>query len=77
MGNNASSWHLKGENTCTLNVAATPGGALKTNISKALTEIKAPDGGKTLVIERGGKPVLGGLEKKDPFQRDGCRYGEN
>ena len=29
-----------------------------------------------MVIERGGRPILGGLEKKDPFQKSGCKYGE-
>ena len=75
-GNSASSWHLKGETTSTLNVAATPGGALKLCLSSALSDYRASNGGKTMVIERGGRPILGGLEKKDPFQKSGCKYGE-
>ena len=75
-GNSASSWHLKGETTSTMNVAATPGGALKSKISEALRDVKGPDGGKTQIIERGGKPIFAGIEKRDPFQKQGCAYGE-
>ena len=75
-GNSASSWHLKGETTSTVNIAATPGGILKRTLSEALEKIKAPDGGKTKVIERGGKPVFAGVEEGDPFQKPGCQYEE-
>ena len=75
-GNSASSWHLKGETTCTMSIAATPGGELKTKLSKALEDVRAPDGGKTKVVERGGRPVFAGIEKRDPFQVGGCSYKE-
>ena len=41
---------------------------------ETLKDVRAPDNGKTLVIERGGKPVFSGLEKRDPFQTEGCKY---
>ena len=41
-----------------------------------MSEIRGPDKGRTMVVERGGRAVLGGLEKKDPFQKQGCKYGE-
>ena len=33
-------------------------------------------GAKTLVIEEGGKPLIGFLKKSDLFKRLGCRYGD-
>ena len=75
-GNSAASWLLKGETTSTVNIAATPGGALKQKLTKALENVRAPDGGRTKVLERGGKPVFAGIEEGDPFQKGGCMYGE-
>ena len=62
--------------TCTMNVAATPGGVLKSKISKALEEVRGPDGGKTKVIGRGGKPIFAGIEARDPCPKQGCAYEE-
>ena len=75
-GNSAASWHLKGDTTSTMNVAPTPGGVLKRKLSEALDNLRAPDGGKTKVIERGGRPVFSGIVEGDPFQKEGCQYGE-
>ena len=44
-------------------------------MSETLKDVRAPDKGKTLVIERGGKPVFSGLEERDQFKIEGCRYG--
>ena len=32
---------------------------------------------KTLVIEEGGKPLIGFLKKSDPYKHPGCRYGDS
>ena len=32
------------------------------------------DKGETMVIERGGNPLLSGLKVKDPFSKEGCKY---
>ena len=76
-GNTAATWFLRGENTCTIKVAATPGGALKKEMVKTLENVRAPDGGLTKVVEKGGKPVMGGLQQSDPFKPDGCRFGDS
>ena len=52
-GISAASWHLKGEVTSTLNIAATPGGELKARLSNALADVRGPDKGRTMVVERG------------------------
>ena len=70
-------WYLKGGKTTTFNVPATPGGALKRLMSDTLSGVKAPDMGETMVIERGGRPLLSGLRKKDPFKVEGCTYQNN
>ena len=44
-------------------------------MSNILCGVKAPDSGETMVIEKGGKSLLSGFKKKDPFKLEGCRYG--
>ena len=67
---------MKGNKTTTLTVAATPGGVLKQQMTQALKGVIAPDKGETMVVERGGKSLLSGLKKKDPFSKEGCKYGD-
>ena len=50
---------------------------MKNRLSEALSKVRAPDGGRTKVVERGGKPVFAEIEEGDPFQKGGCIYGEN
>ena len=45
-------------------------------MTHALKVVIAPDRGKTMVVEIGGKPLLCGLKKKDPFSREGCKYDD-
>ena len=73
-GGAPNTWYLKGGKTSTFNVPATPGGTLKKLMSNTLSGVKAPDNGETMVIEKGGKSLLSGLKKKDPFKSEGCRY---
>ena len=42
-GRSASTWFLKGQNKCTLKVAATPGSVLINKIKGALKEVTGPD----------------------------------
>ena len=75
-GSSPNTWYLKGNKTTTLTVAATPGGVLKQQMTHALKGVLAPDKGETMVVERGGKPLLSGLKKKDPFSKEGCKYDD-
>ena len=71
-----NTWFLKGEVTSTLSVQATVGGNLKRAVQEAVGGSRAPDGGKTLVLERGGKSILAGLRRADPFLAEGCPFQE-
>ena len=73
---NPNTWYLKGNKTSTLVVAATAGGKLKKTVTETLRGVLAPDKGETMVIERGGKPLLSGLKKRDPFITKGCKYND-
>ena len=42
-----------------------------------LKDIRGPDGGKTLVIEQGGRSLLSGIQRGDPFRPKECRWKEN
>ena len=75
-GSSPNTWYLKGNKTTTLTVAATRGGILKQKMTQSLKGVIAPDNGETMVVERGGKPLLSGLKKKDPFSKEGCKYGD-
>ena len=73
-GNNAATWHLKGDTRHTLAVPITPHSALAKTVKTCLKDTVAPDGGETLVVERGGQPITSGIILKDPFKPEGCRY---
>ena len=75
-GSSKSSWFLKGDITQTLQMTMTPGGSLTKQVREKFKTIPGPDGGKTLVIENGGKPILAGLTKKDPFENNNCKWNE-
>ena len=36
--------------------------------------MRAPDKGKTKVVEMGGEPISKGVFKGDPFKQKGCPY---
>ena len=75
-GNSSSSWFLRGEVRQVLMVPPTPGAKLKQVIQNKIGNMIGPDEGKTKVVERGGIPILTGLQKKDPFKSEGCDFGD-
>ena len=75
-GNSAATWFLKDNTTTTVSVAATPGGILQKKVKEALRDIKGPDGGSTMVIEKGGRSILSGIEIPDPFKENKCRFND-
>ena len=38
--------------------------------------LTGPDKGRILVVEKGGKSILAGLENSDPFREQQCRFGD-
>ena len=75
-GNNAASWHLRGDTRQTLQVPITPGSSLAKNMKKQIKDIVGPDKGKTMTIEMGGLPVTAGIMKSDPFRPQHCRFDD-
>ena len=75
-GISSASWHLRGEVKQTVNIPITPGAELANNLKTRISNMIGPDQGKTLVIEKGGNNLLGGIYKSDPFKKDGCRWNE-
>ena len=71
-----NTWFLKGggEYTSVLVVQPTPNGELAKNIREKIGGIRAPDGGKTKVVELGGDVLTKGLFKGDPFRKSGCPF---
>ena len=76
-GISAASWHLRGDIKQTVNVSITPGAELSNSLKRRIGDMIGPDKGKTLVIEKGGMNLLGGIYKSDPFKKQGCRWNEN
>ena len=74
-GNNASTWHLKGDVRQTLQMPITPSGMLVRNVRDKINNITGLDGGKTMVLEMGGMPITAGIMKNDPFKPSTCRFG--
>ena len=50
------------------------GGGLAKRMRETIGGIRAPDGGKTKVVEVGGESLTKGLFKADPFRRKGCPF---
>ena len=50
---------------------------LAKKLSKILSEQPSIARGRTKPVEKGGLPVSIGLKKKDPFNKDGCDFGDN
>ena len=75
-GNNASSWHLKGDTRQTLQLPITPGSDLTRKVKDKIKDMVGPDKGKTMTVEMGGLPITSGLMKNDPFKSAGCRFGD-
>ena len=53
---------------------ATPNSVLASSLRKALENTRALDGGKTLVVEKGGRSIMAGLRNPDPYRILGCQY---
>ena len=75
-GNSAASWFLKGDTRQVLNVPSTPGSKLARQVQSKLKGFVGPDRGVTKVVERAGKRITIGLQKDDPFPKQGCMYDE-
>ena len=69
-----NTWFLKGSYTSVLQVQATVDGGLGGAVREATRKHIAPDGGKTLVVEKAGKGLLSGIKKPDPFMPAGCPF---
>ena len=69
---------MRGEVTNTIKVQYTPGSALRDSINKTLSNLpETADGGKTKVVELGGKQILAGLDKLQMFGgQTGCHMGQ-
>ena len=68
-----NTWFLKGQTTATLRVQATVGGRLQKAVQQATKGCVAPDGGRTMVLERSGRGIMAGLRQQDPFLGAGCQ----
>ena len=69
-------WHLKGDVKHTLAVPITPNSGLARACKESLKDTLAPDKGKTMVIEKGGRPFTAGIMMPDPFKPPRCRYDD-
>ena len=69
---------MRGEVTNTIKVQYTPGSALRDSINRTLFHLpETADGGKTKVVELGGKQILAGLDKLQMFGgQTGCHMGQ-
>ena len=76
MGRYNNTWFLKGGGgyTSVINVQPTPKGQLAKGVREAIGDIRAPDGGKTKVVEVGGDHLSMGLFKADPYKTKGCPF---
>ena len=75
-GSTSATWHLKGNITQTLAVPITPNGTLVTKMKEQIGHLVGPDKGQTMVIEKGGSNLLGGIQSNDPFRVKECRWHE-
>ena len=62
-GTTKDSWFDKGENIATLQVPATPGGALAKLVRKTLEKCKGPDERKIKVVEESGASMKSTLQQ--------------
>ena len=69
-----NTWFLKGSYTSVFQVQASVDGGLAGAVREATRNHRAPDGGKTLVVEKAGKGLLSGIKKPDPFMPAGCPF---
>ena len=72
-----NTWFLRGQHTSVLSVQATPGSLPANTLRKSLRGYKAPDGGVTLVTEKGGKSIMDGLRKPDTYGALGGPYQDS
>ena len=73
-GKHKNTWFLRGEVTSILKVQVTPRGHLASITREILRGLRAPDGGLTSVVETGGRNVMSGLAKGDPFRGQECPF---
>ena len=73
-GLTAGSWYLNGEVRRVVTCQATPRGMLARNLKKNLNANQL--GGRILVTEDGGQPVVTSLKKTDPFRQEACRFDD-
>ena len=76
-GNLPSTWHLKTNNKHTLQLPITPNSELVSAVKTKLADVKGPDQGKTLVVEKGGVSLTSGISVSDPFKPLECRWKED
>ena len=75
-GLTAATWHLRDDTTQTLFLPITPGSELVKTVAKKIGHLVGPEGGKTKVIEQGGRGLLGTVQPGDPFRSRECRWKE-
>ena len=68
----ADNWFVDGDKTQLLMVQYTNGGKLKDAIRKRIGGLVGPDGGKTKLVEKGGRSIMAGLGVKMVHN---CPYG--
>ena len=73
-GKHNNTWFLRGENTGVMMVQPTPNGELSKMVRNKISGCRAPDGGLTKVVEKGGKSIIAGLSKPDPFRTNSCPF---
>ena len=71
----SNTWYLKNGIKSTVSCPVTPGGVLKTKLSKAINP-KEDGGDRILVVEDGGRPIHVGLKTRDPLRPKGCIFGD-
>ena len=76
VGNYSNTWFLRGTDTVTFKVQATPGGNLATMVKKGVRNMKCPDGGTVKIVEMGGLPISSGLAKGVPLATKKCLFSK-
>ena len=75
-GRSKASWFLKGDTRQVVMLPATPGAGLGSEVNKEIGHLIGPDKGLTKVVEKGGRSIMLGLQRANPFPQEGCDFGK-
>ena len=75
LGKHNNTWFLSGETQNTLKIQGVPESALIGSLKRRLGDRIGAEGGKTKLVEMGGKPITAGLSKSVHFKgQQGCVF---